>query len=63
MRMKSIWMACVAILLTLVPLKAVNAASEAAAEAETMGTFVTVLAIFSFATLALMMFYCVRDNG
>lgn len=61
--MKTIWMACAALLLTLIPMKAVNAATEAAAEAETMGTFVTVLAIFSFATIALMMFYCVRDNG
>lgn len=57
--------AVVVLLLSTLPLKAVYAASEAAegAEAEPTGLFVTVLAIFSFATLAVMAFYSVRDNG
>ncbi|TSB46961.1 hypothetical protein [Alkalicoccobacillus porphyridii] len=63
MWMKTSLLAIAVMLLTTVPLKAVQAASETAAESEPMGLFATVLAIFSFATLALMTFYAVRDNN
>ncbi|MDQ0205970.1 hypothetical protein [Alkalicoccobacillus murimartini] len=63
MWIKSSLLSLCALFFILTPMKAVHAATEAAAEAESTGLFVTVLAIFSFATLALMMYYSVRDNN